>query len=138
VQEFRADAAIQPYAARHVLHIGADAFAISAISLMKVTLVQEKHWRRIDELRRFAPRKEHRRFVEKERPISSRNIARARSFVTPQTTRRDGENPRSPSLRAGIRIGCDIEIRIRPDAPDSLLDLCPVPTGTVDLVMMIE
>ena len=39
MQEFRADAIVEPDAARDLLHVGADFLARSAISLMKVILV---------------------------------------------------------------------------------------------------
>ena len=81
VQELRADAVVEPDAARHLLHVGADLLARSAISLMKVILVARKALAAYlisSAVRRAG--EQHRRLVEVQRPVelAASPCARAR------------------------------------------------------------
>ena len=125
MQEFRADAVVEPDAARHLLHIGADLLAQIGDLVDEGDLGREKGVARVfDELGRAARGDHHRRLVEEERPVElGHHGARACVLGADDDAVRPLEIADRRTLAQEFGIGDDREFRVRPRLAHDALDL---------------
>ena len=137
MQEFAADAAVKPDAARHILHIAADLLAEIGHLVDEGDLGGEERIGGVfDQLADFAAGEQHRRFVEIERAIDfAHHVARAFGVAADHDAVGAAEILDRRTFAQEFGIGGHVEIAHSGRAARMISStLRLVPTGTVDLV----
>ena len=125
MQEFRSDAAVEPDAARDVLHIRADLLAEVRHLVDEGDLGREERVRRVfDQLGAFRAREHDRRLVQIERAIDlAHHIARAVAVAADDDAVGPAEIADGRAFAQEFRIGGDVEFGIGPHARDDVFHL---------------